>query len=178
MGELITASNLNPIPAAPPAIPGAPLPQSGGFNINMSDIKEILSLVKDGIQNFKEIQAMRAQFQPAAQNLNQIGGTAAPIAPGAPPPTIVQEVKMIQTKMTVDRVKLKTLLSDLITNQANKLPNDIKERKISELIGENWNKFTYKHKGVINIDSNFIMETLVEQLGNAVDDMLIVKEAK
>ena len=38
-----------------------------------------------------------------------------------------------------------------------------------------WVKFSYNYKGMMKIDSVFLMDTLVEQLGNALDDMLVAK---
>lgn len=164
MGEVITATQISP-PAVPvPVAPGTPLPSpNNGFTIDIKDIKEMLSLVSEGIKNFKEIAQMRNQQQvPITQAVS-----------GAEPVPISTQKKV---EYVIDRKKLKAFLSDVIINQARKIPEDIQNKKLSELIGENFQKFNYKFKGMVNINSEFLIDTLTEQVANQVDTMLEVKK--
>lgn len=185
MGELISAANLTPQALVPTAIPaGTPLPTTGGgFQINMSDIKEIISLVSDGVKNIKDLMALKAQLAPQQQPQQQqqnIGrmNDAPQIPQGSGTPQTKEVITMVQTKMIVDRTKLKILLNDLLVNQASKLPDDIKQKKLEEFFGEKWTNFTYKYKGVVNVDSATLLDTVTEQLATAIDEMLVNKEVK
>lgn len=171
MGELITSQTLNPTPVQ--TIPaGTPIQMpNSGFNIDMKDIKEIFNLVNEGIKNFKEIQQMRQQFtntmQPQQPQIANLG-----IDPEKPAPlnTVVKEAQPMKTK--INREKLKTLLNDIMTTQAQKLPTDIKEKQLKEFIGENWTNFTYKYAGVMTITSEDLLDTITRQLADQLETML------
>ena len=171
MGELITAQNL--IPSTPVSVPpGTPLPtQSQGININMSDVKEIITLLNDGLKNFKALQEMRASMTPQQNNLAPQGANVytadnRTVIPTATLPTTKNN------KMIVDRAKLRILLVDLVLNQAKKLPKEILEKKLGELTGEQFKTFKYRYNNIADLDADWIINAITEQFSNQIDTMI------
>jgi len=176
MGELITAKNLV-APVQVSALPGTPLqPQSTGFNINMSDIKEIIGLLNEGIKNFKSLQEMRAQLVSQPQSLEARGQNTNIVyrdeAIASHDKVVNVPVQQIKKTQKIDRLKLRDFLFDIFYNQAKKLPEDIKSKQINDVIGENLKTFRYKYKNALELDAEFIINTLTEQLSNNIDLML------
>lgn len=163
MGELITAKQLSP--PAPVAIPaGTPLPAmgGGGGGFDLKDIKDIVSSASELVKNIKEISEMRQKMNPTPPPVDLTErGIAAPPMPTPPRAAPAR----------VDRAKLRALLRDLIVNQAKKLPQDIQEMRVADLIGERFEAFTYRYKGVVSIDSATLLDTVSDKLADSIDGM-------
>lgn len=170
MGELITAQALNP-PTPAAVLPGAPLPtQSGGFDLR--DIKEIVQVAADAIKNIKEIKEMTSKMAPAPAP-QSLGSQLEPV----PVSATVQPVRPVTMNARVDRARLRALLNDLVVVQAAKLPDDIKQKKLDELIGQNFVAFKYQYQGAINVDGGILLDIVTDQLANSIDGMILT-EAK
>lgn len=143
MAEVITAKDLV-IPAQA---------QAGGM---MNDIKDLNDFVKNISQVMQQMAQLKGQYQGIA-GTKQETPVLTSHAPNLP------STKEVYIPMEIDQKKVKAMLYDLLTVQAPKLPPDIQEYKIKDIIGENWDKLKINIMGS-EINSSQLMEAISIQL--------------
>lgn len=99
---------------------------------NPKNIKSILDSVTSIIGQFKGLKG-------GGQEAPHVTSIKSPFQDSAKP----KEIQEVQIFMEFDQEKIKDFLKDLLVQQAIKLPDDIKQKKIENLTGENWKDFKY-----------------------------------
>jgi len=127
---------------------------------NLKEVKEILGIVKD-------IFGAKQQQQEAP--VSKLHGS----------PRVIQDNKNlipheVAKPMQVDTGQLKIFISDLISVHALKLPEDIKEMQVKDLIGDNFDDLKVKHMG-ISVSPEDLIDGIVDNSAKALNHMLIEK---
>lgn len=152
-------------------IQGGQLPTSSGnmpvlSNLNKGnnfDFKELQGFIGGVTDLLKTMAQIRKDFAPQDK----------PMPQGSPyQPSHKGEGKEIQIKrevieMDIDEEKVKAMVRDLIVNQMDKLPDDIKEKPIKEFIGDNFLEFKYTIKKMgmnINLNHESMIELISKNL--------------
>lgn len=175
--NVIRSADLIPkaVPNASNIIQSAPAPGPAGIDFNQ--IKGLMEMVKGALDTVKEIQSMRTQAQKLVQPQQpQTEGFSGSHAPAQAPttgngstPALTPQVqeKIIYKEMKIDKVKLKTFMKSLLVEEANKLPEDLKEKKLSDITGENFDKLDLKIKKMgmnINVNGDQILDVITDQM--------------
>lgn len=112
---------------------------------NLKELTDLAKVVENIIIKVVEIQSRRPQPIVTASN-------------GAPATPMIQYVeKQIDEKKVIDGLR------DLLVNTATKLPEDIQELKIKDLIGENFKTLKVKVMGIDATGEN-LLEIITSQL--------------
>jgi len=182
--NVIRSADLIPkaVPNASNIIQSAPATPQG---IDFGQIKGIMEMVKGALDTVKEIQSMRTQaqnlIQPQQAQTDGFSGSTAPAqAPttgnGSTPALTPQVVeKIVYKEMKIDKEKLKTFMKALLVEEASKLPDDLKEKKLSEITGENFEKLNVQVKKFgmnINANGDQILEVIVDQMIKVLPEMV------
>lgn len=146
--------------------------QAPGFDLGQ--IKGLVEMFKGALDTVKEIQKMRMETQnlinpQQAQNQTQgFTGQAPALSPTQPSSMTPQTIeKIIYKEMEIDKEKLKNFMRSLLVTEAGKLPEEIKEKKLSEITGENFNTLEVNVKKFgMNIKANGdqILDVIVDQM--------------
>lgn len=164
MGEIITGKDIAPLIT----------PQVGGMSPANSDIGNLVNDLKglkelaDTVDSIlSKIVTMRGKG--ATKETQGFTGQAPAQAPAQiqsnSAPQVIEREKVIYKMRPINPAKIKQLLSELIFNEAPaKLPQEIKDKKVDEMIGENFKTFTFKYKDVIEINSEIILDTIAQEL--------------
>lgn len=159
-----------------PTSPGnfiTPAPASGGSpSIDMGQIRGLVDMVKGALETVKEIQKMRIDAQkmtqPQQQETQGFTGQAPAVSPTQPSSMTPQTIeKIIYKEMEIDKEKLKTFLRSLLVTEAGKLPEDLREKKLSEITGENFETLeVHVKKYGMNIKANGdqILDVICDQM--------------
>jgi len=134
MGEIITTQNLNN-----EKISSVISSDSSSWKPN--DLKEILQSVSGILQTFMSVRASIMKTAEAPQM---------PVQTPYKESSKEENIKVIEKEVFItkplNKDKINNLLRDLLINQADKLPEDIKEMQVKDLIGQNWADFIYNFK--------------------------------
>lgn len=127
----------------------------------MDQFKQWEGILKTAESILTKVMTIRdgAQGQPSVQN-------ASPAQiPHQAPPKNARDVKsqVVHVEKELDKEKIKSLLRDIIVNQAEKLPADLKERPLGTVIGENWDLFTVNYMG-FKVSSDVLLDKIADQL--------------
>ena len=83
----------------------------------------------------------------------------------------VREVeKVVYVTKRIEPEKIKAMLEDLLYIQAQeKLPDEIKQRPVSDLIGDKFkNEFKFMFKGIIPVNADQILDTMSKELSKMI----------
>ena len=133
-------------------------PSSEG--INFKEIKEVLNLVNNIVGK------VRGGSEPAPQLPR---GSPRRIQQDKNPPP-QPEIKNVQ----IDQGQLKILIHDLIYTHSLKIPEEIKDMKVGDVIGENFDNLKVKHMG-IPVSPENIIDAIVDNTAKSVNRMIIPK---
>jgi len=125
---------------------------------NLKEIKEVLGIVKD-------ILGAKQQEAPPSK----LHGSPRAIQDNKNP---IQ--KEVAKPMQVDTGQLKIFFSDLLRVHATKLPANVQEMQVKDLIGDNFEQIKIKHLGM-TIDADTILDGIVDKGAKAINHMLIEK---
>lgn len=148
------------LPKATNSLKGAVDSVQGANNF----LKDATDFVKQLDSVVARVQQMRGVVPQGSQSF----GGGSPSAPSNKPQTIVEVQKEVVYKdFELDPVKVKGFVNDLLGKTALMLPDDIKNKPIAEITGNNWATFTYNYAG-IEISSDQLAEIISTQLIEAV----------
>lgn len=147
MGAIITADDLKPS-----------TPSGGGFSVK--EFEGMMGLLERMFDKAIKLKQMKE-----ANSGNQTLQSSPVGVPQQVVNTPTKEV-IIHQKKELDETKVKQFIEELIVKIADKLPDDIKEMKIGDIVGENFKNFKYsiRKMGVtFEIDHSVITEELTKQ---------------
>ena len=175
MAEVITGKDLQ---SAGTAITGATNSEGGGMANELKGIKELADTVDSILSKLTQMKGkytggQQQSQKPAQQNFPQ----QTPYAPSTANTTQQQpkqEERIVykDKPINIDKDKVKTMIHELIVNEApKKLPNDIQEKQISDMIGENFQNFKYNYKNIVTVGSDKILDVFAEQLVKMMENL-------
>lgn len=164
MAEIITKADIIKTPQ-PNALT---LPQNG-LNVgnDLKEFKEFADTIKDILKEFNQLRGIMPT--PTAQKPNNDFEGSSGVNP-----TINQtnEVRTMKQPIFLEVEEVKGLLKNLLVVQAEKLPSQIKEKKIDEIVGANFEKFEYNHMGLLTIDAERILNIISAQTTEVLNEII------
>lgn len=156
MGEILTSKDLLPVAKATETA----TIQTGlnDLNTGLKDIQNLANTVDSILTKISQMRGNKTNSQQFPQG--------SPTEIKSTNERVIE--KVVYQMKPIDRTKLKALLSELLIVQANRLPTDIKDKKVSELIGENFKNFKYNFLDV-EISSDQLLELITVQMAESID---------
>lgn len=148
-----------------------------GFHSTMKEFQGMLGTVDGIIKNIMKLKGIQEGQQGGLQGSPSQIQSSKP-NPQIPPPTSQEEKIIPQQQITtseerkevpkLDSQRVYALLYDLIVVQAEKLPQEVKDKQLKEITGENFKTYTFMYKGIIPVGHDQILATITEQVVEAI----------
>lgn len=155
----------------PPVTPGK---EVANMRTSVQEIQGIVKDIKDIFEMVVPMIQQRAGNQQGAQVINSQPGISS-----TPAPHVIQKENVVY--MEFDEEKVKGVIRDLIVNQAQKLPDEIKNKKILEMTGEEFLKFKHEAKKMgmsITFDAEGIIQLMSSQIIEVMKQCQKVKKSE
>lgn len=94
-------------------------------------------------------------------------GSPAQISSGIPKNPLSQQKKekeVVNMNKKLSSERIKNFVWDLMINQTKKIPPEVLEMKIEDVVGENFKKFNFKYMRIMKINSTILVDIITKQL--------------
>lgn len=155
-----------------------------GIHSTMKEFQGMINTIDGIVKNIVKLRGVAMdQSQPKGLTAQGLTGSAEQIkdnkinhiAPSVEAPRQIEQTPNINTSNEIkrevpkiDTSKINGLLFDLIVNQGQKIPEEIKKKTVQELTGENFTKFVYMWNGIVPVGHDMILDEMSKQVVEAI----------
>lgn len=139
----------------------AATPQAGA----LSELQQMQRFAETIGEVIKNVMQIRSQMQPPASAQPQLG------MKGSPADVQSNTTTVERIPLKLDRDKLRAFLKDVLSVQAEKLPQELKDAKLGDVLGKNFESFTFLYSGVVRINADMILDKMTDAFLSVVPRM-------